>query len=1153
VAPIVVAKTSLLESIVTKSSGDLRGSLTVGSASLNWFLPIELQDIELRDEQNKTVAKIAEVTSSKTLFGIVTNLADLGTFQIVRPEVDLSVSEQGSNLEQTLAPLLKPDDQPAKEKKPGVGLGLKVIQGVVRVADTVGGRQWQIDELECDVALPADHSQPLAAAIAGRVTPAEPAGHFSIRLKVQPGDPATAKDPNDPAAAWLTGSGQVNVNAQVLPLELLEPLLRRFAGGGEISGMADIEYAGDWGQEPGQPPRGQLVGQATATQLVMVGPWFGEDRLKLASLQVPMDVHRSGNRLEVRRCDIQTDVGQLTCSGAIEDLDQLNASWFSSLWNTLPHSSGEVKGTIDLAKLARLLPNTLRVREGMQIDEGTINVDLTSGAKDGQWACAGRVDTTRLVATEATRQIVWEHPLAVSFSGHNTPRGPIIERLLGESDFLKFEGAGTPEAFNLNANFELSRLADELGKFVDLGELRLAGEGASKIHWQRNADNTFATNATLEATNLVLARPGKPAWNDAKLTINAQAAGLAEGASIQRVDSAKVEVLSAEDKFTAALAAPISDLQAKTVWPIETTLKGELVRWVARIEPWVGMPPGWDIRGRADVVSTLNCSSDVWEIAKCQADFQQLHAWGPGLYLDEPRLRVTAVGKMNAADSRLDISEVVLTATDVSARVKDVSLAFDNVTGGQKRVGEATLQCNLNTLYRWSQNPREEANWRMNGLVSAKLSANITDRAPEFSVDATIDNLEAVPRAGQPWREKQVRLVANGKYDEPTDTLQLARCDLAAEAVQLAANGRVERWSKDRQLQLSGQTSYDLEKITLLLQPYLGGEVRVTGRETHSFAIAGPLGSLENTAAKKPIAVVTANGAAAPAEMASLDFLKNMTGKADVGWQSASAYGFDVGGGKLSSSLAGGVLDVAPASFKVSGGTLLIAARLNLAPGPMELYLPKGPLVQQAEVTPEMCRHWMMYVMPVLADVTEAKGKFSVNLTGSRIPLADVQKGDVAGQVTVHTVEIGPGPMVQEFSVLMGRAAPAKLAKESNVEFRMVEGRIYHRNLELQFPEFTIRTHGSVGLDQTLAIMAEMPVPPKWLKNNAIGQALKDQTIQLPIAGTLHKPRLDQNAMDQAMAQFVRKAADGLLKNELGRQLDRLDKLIPGLQPRPQP
>jgi hypothetical protein len=206
----------------------------------------------------------------------------------------------------------------------------------------------------------------------------------------------------------------------------------------------------------------------------------------------------------------------------------------------------------------------------------------------------------------------------------------------------------------------------------------------------------------------------------------------------------------------------------------------------------------------------------------------------------------------------------------------------------------------------------------------------------------------------------------------------------------------------------------------------------------------------------------------------------------------------------------------------------------------MELTMPRGRVAEQVQITPEMCARALKFVAPILADVTQANGRFSIDLDNCRLPLGELAKGDLAGRMTVHDVAIGPGPLVQELAVLMSRPAPARLLHESVVEFRMVNGRIYHQGLSLVFPDFTIKTSGSVGLDETLAIVAEMPVPPKWIGNNRLGDAIRGQTIRLPIGGTLKAPKIDQAALQQTSAQFLRNAAGQAIEGELMNQFDRL-------------
>ncbi len=260
----------------------------------------------------------------------------------------------------------------------------------------------------------------------------------------------------------------------------------------------------------------------------------------------------------------------------------------------------------------------------------------------------------------------------------------------------------------------------------------------------------------------------------------------------------------------------------------------------------------------------------------------------------------------------------------------------------------------------------------------------------------------------------------------------------------------------------------------------------------------------------------------------------------DLGWQTARALGFDIGAANLQATLSKGIFQVSPANVSISGGTLSLAPTVRLAPGPAMLYMPSGPLVTQVHISPEMCRQWMMYAAPVLAGVTHVEGLFSMQMAGCQIPLAEPRAGEAAGQILIHSIDLEPGPLVRELATVIGAASTVKLAQQSKVDFKMVQGRVYHRGLELQFPEVMVRTYGSVGFDQTLAIMAEMNVPPKWLRDNALGNAIKDKSLKIPIAGTLDRPKLDRQVLNDALAQFMRDAAGGALRDGLQRGLDKL-------------
>ena len=338
------------------------------------------------------------------------------------------------------------------------------------------------------------------------------------------------------------------------------------------------------------------------------------------------------------------------------------------------------------------------------------------------------------------------------------------------------------------------------------------------------------------------------------------------------------------------------------------------------VEPWANFPPGWDVTGEADVISTVHWSPEAVEIEKCQADFAQLHAWGPGVFIDEPKLRVTATARMNVPTSTLTIKDVALSAADVAGQIHDATFEVTSASGAE-RIGQAELQGNVATFYRWTHDPREPADWQLSGLMTCSLHADLAPRSPALDLNVTVDNLTATPRSGQPLHEGQVKLSASVSYDEANDVLELAHCELSSDAAQLTASGKVDRWSKDRAIELAGKADYDLEKLAIVLQPYIRGEIRATGRESRSFSLSGPV---RGAAVEATRSAPAANG-----------WAEQLNAQAGFGWQTASLCGFDVGAGDLQASLAKGTLQIAPTKLTVSGGTVNVASTVRLFPAPL--------------------------------------------------------------------------------------------------------------------------------------------------------------------------------------------------------------------------
>lgn len=260
-----------------------------------------------------------------------------------------------------------------------------------------------------------------------------------------------------------------------------------------------------------------------------------------------------------------------------------------------------------------------------------------------------------------------------------------------------------------------------------------------------------------------------------------------------------------------------------------------------------------------------------------------------------------------------------------------------------------------------------------------------------------------------------------------------------------------------------------------------------------------------------------------------------------------------------------GQIDVAqlarllPHRIRMRPGTdLAVPIKFHVAPHlkrekGLILELEAGRVLDHVQASPELCDAWLKFAMPVLAEVTQVNGAFSLDLQGLQVPFEKPDASQTAGTILIHNFELGPGPLVREFlpaiETLRGLSGQNEtqpierlsLARDSQVVFRLVDGRVYHEGLRLQFPRLTIETHGSVGFDESLAMIAEISLTGNVL-NGPLAQMIKSRPIELPIGGTLRKPKVDLAQLRGLGKQRLRETARELIGNELQRGLDRLLK-----------
>lgn len=192
--------------------------------------------------------------------------------------------------------------------------------------------------------------------------------------------------------------------------------------------------------------------------------------------------------------------------------------------------------------------------------------------------------------------------------------------------------------------------------------------------------------------------------------------------------------------------------------------------------------------------------------------------------------------------------------------------------------------------------------------------------------------------------------------------------------------------------------------------------------------------------------------------------------------------------------------------------TARIRPQANGPDAPPELYVEHGKLVDHLQISPGMCDDVLKYAAPILAGVPRAEGEISVEMGDGRLPLQTPATGEISGKLSLHSVKVGPGPLVEQLARLLNLPATTELARDCVVSFEMIDGRVRHKDLVFRLGPFRVQTGGEVGLDQTLDLVAEVRLADRKIESDSqrpIWDALNRHVWRLPIRGTLHDPKPD--------------------------------------------
>ena len=1124
-APTIVSQTSLrntLPGIALPSGWRIESQ----QAALGWISSQALTGVTVTCAEGTPLLTVESLTLPKSLLALALNQSDLGKLELVRPVVYLETRPEGSNWEDFLSAVQREiaaqQEQQVETAGRRLQLQIEIVDGTVRGVDRVTEQQWSLTAAN-------------VMATVGEATQVSGSAQLATANQFQPGNLKLQWRPTD------AGQQQLELLAERLPLGPLEPWLARVLPGGELSGTLSVDGQLSWSIDPQRGLFMQTTGRIEASQLDLTAGVLRGDRLSFQQVSAPWKLSVADGQLTIEKLAVDADRTRLETTGSLTLAELQSLSY-----GHLPKGTTKVAGKIDLAQVTAMLPRTLQLRQGVHIDAGHLEFDLAAKPSGADVVWSANAALQNVAGSDGQRKIRWKQPIEAALVWHDSPAGLQMEQLALTAPFAKAFAQTRQDAVEGNFELDFDRLSQELGQFVDLHTWQLRGLGEGTFKFTRQANQQFAAESKVDLTDLHVTKGTRQIWVEQKLQVQLRATGTEHDFSPRAIATGTLQLRGPRDQLEVELLAPVDFRAAQRSWLLQVEGNGPLELWAGRLRPWLASMPE-QLEGDAQLRARVQVATDRVEVTESTGSVVQLRVQSGAMSIDEPRVEFAGNALWDAGDKSLMTREMQLLGSSFSFRARDVAVALTG-PGVPTARGNVAFRADLERLAAMGGLVGQSRTTWPQGSAVGQIQLTSSGEQLQADFGVTIKQLQLVRTTaasgavyGAPeivWTEPQLEATGVAKYLLANDRIELDNLQVRGETLRLNSSASLDRVRTEGRLQASGLVEYDPNELAKLVASYTGQGMQLQGDRQVRFQIAGSL--FDSVTGVSP------------------HWSHRWNATAEAGWSSAGAYGLPLGGGRLQGTLREGQLKFAPLDVAVGRGRLTAQPWVTLIPHSEQIFLPKGPLVTDVAISQEVSETMLKYVAPILAGATRAEGQFSVDLDQAEVPLGKPELARVQGRLAVHRLVVSPGPMVTQLATLVWQikaltkrkqfiqAATAPRNRniltvaEREIDFQVVEGRVYHRNLEFLIDDVPVRSHGSVGFDQTLALEVEVPIQDKWIEREPALRSFTGQSLRIPIYGTLGKPRIDDRAVANLTKQLLQGAATQAIGNELNRQFEKL-------------
>lgn len=1089
-------------------NANIPGSIDFQSFSLSWFNGVKIRSVAYDDKESGIRVTIADITTAKGLLQLASNYKDIGTVTINDPVVYITLKdkrnppdtakEQDENKSTTGDGKKQSSPEPAKKGQtnslPIIAGQLNVTGGSVITLLPDTNERKVIDGLKLQVNISGLNSslQYLVEFQSedgkGRV---KGAGNF-----VLPAENPAALDGVQTQATLDINSWQLADQLSILTMISDSPTGRGLLNG-HLGVMGNMNDGID------------ITVNLTAESITMSGGPLKTDTPSFDKVTLELEAQKTNSALTINQLSLHSPIATGTGSGTIDTTNQKELT-------------GEL--AINLAQLFAQFPATLNLKEGTRISQGQIDLNAQLEQSTNTTAFDASATLDQLEGIAAKKRISLEKPITLVAKGENSPAGIQLDNFTIQSSFLNAMGEGDINKMQVVASADIGGALKEVKKFINVEEWQSTG----KLNLDLRADTTTEAMRSLAGEivvkDFILKQKGRVIVPRAEIKTKL--------ATSLRLDSEMrpTEVVDTSLEFQTWLGngtvnvnklVPPSDTSSVEINDLEFKGAFSLDHLTDMLHTVGALPEDNRLTGQARIDTRLGMKDQKLTLDDAKVDISNLLFTKEKRKAGEKELQIATRGQVDLKAQTAILNTIDITATAGQITLSELSVNdWSKPESSIKTNGSIDLDLALLTqsLADFSQLPPQTD---IAGKAAIKLNVDLTDKVKQVvQLDGILSNLKISSQDKPPLLEKSIRLELDLDGDLMEQNITLSKLDLNSAPVSLTTKGSIVPDKKERLLSGEGFITLDLQAISGYLKSLANLDVEMIGAEKKPFTLE--LKSTDRQWVELP-------------QKAALS----------AAFHAESIKGF----GLLIETL-----DI-PIDLSQGRGELNIQGNVNkgkLSINPILDFTIEQPAVSMPEnsailtnvgLTDDLSKDLLAHINPIFQGAAVSSGTIDLTMQHLKWPLAaEARKdGTFAGSLTFHEVKLQAGGLLLPLLEVMKVEKDEReiVLGDQPMEFVAENERVSCSSLAIIINEHSLLLSGSIGFDQSLDYVAQVPVTKKMVSGD-VYKYLKGTSISVPIGGTVSKPSINNDVVQVALKDLILQAGKKQVEDQAGKLLQKL-------------